>query len=165
MSIEIENEANAVFEFDYEEIIRKVIEYSLDYVKCPYETEVNVTLVSNEEIQKANAQFRNIDKATDVLSFPFIEYDTPGDFSHVEECTEEYFNPQTGELVLGDILLSADKIKEQALEYGHAQSRELGFLVAHSMLHLFGYDHIKEEEAKRMEKKQTEILDYLQIKR
>ena len=79
--------------------------------------------------------------------------------------TEDFFNPESGELILGDIILSVDKIIEQATSYGHSQQRELGFLVAHSMLHLFGYDHMQDEEREVMEEKQRDILNMLNLKR
>ena len=79
------------------------------------------------------------------------------DFDKLEE-QEDCFHPETGELLLGDIMISVEKVDSQAKEYGHSKERELGFLVAHSMLHLFGYDHIKEEERKCMEEHQEAIL-------
>ena len=89
----------------------------------------------------------------------------PSDFSHVEEAFEDCFNPESGELMLGDIILSVDKIREQAESYGHSQTRELAFLVAHSMLHLCGYDHEEECEREEMERKQREILELRGYKR
>ncbi len=83
----------------------------------------------------------------------------------MEDDSEDYFNPETGELLLGDIVISVEKVIEQAQKYGHSRERELAFLVAHSMLHLFGYDHIKESEREKMEKKQEEILKILGIER
>ena len=94
-----------------------------------------------------------------------IDYQIPSDFSHLEDDSEDYFNPETGELLLGDIVISVEKVIEQAQKYGHSRERELAFLVAHSMLHLFGYDHIKESEREKMEKKQEEILKILGIER
>ena len=92
------------------------------------------------------------------------EYPTPSDFSELEkEATA--FHPETGELLLGDIVISVEKVMEQAEKYGHSIERELGFLVAHSMLHLFGYDHMEENEAKKMEKKQEEILQKIGLTR
>ena len=108
---------------------------------------------------------RQIDNPTDVLSFPMCDFETPGDFSLLEETPEEYFNPDTGELMMGDIVISVEKVKEQAEKYGHSETRELAFLVAHSMLHLFGYDHMEEQEAKIMEEKQKEILEQMNILR
>ena len=84
---------------------------------------------------------------------------SPGDFDALEETPEEYFNPDTGELMMGDIVISVEKVKEQAEKYGHSEARELAFLVAHSMLHLSGYDHMEEEERKDMEAMQSEILE------
>lgn len=159
MTINIEYEAEKKLSIPYETIIRDVTEEALDYEHCPYEAEVNVVLTDNEEIQAVNREYRKIDAATDVLSFPMVDYETPSDFGHVEEAAEDYFNPETGELMLGDIMISVDKVEEQAEKYGHSQTRELAFLVAHSMLHLCGYDHMAEEERLIMEKKQQEILE------
>lgn len=165
MSVYIENEIGTEFDFDYEEVIKSVTDYALEYINCPYEAEINVTLTDNENIRVINNEYRQFDKATDVLSFPMIEYNEPGDFSVVEEQAEEYFDPDSGELVLGDIVISVDKVKSQAEEYGHSQKRELAFLVAHSMLHLFGFDHMVDEERTDMENRQREILDKLNITR
>lgn len=158
MTVNIEYEAEKVLNIPYEEIINKVMEEAVDYVGCPYEAEVNVILTDNKGIHQVNLEAREMDRPTDVLSFPTLEYEVPGDFSDFseEECYD--FNPDTGELMLGDIMISVDKVTEQAEAYGHSEERELGFLVAHSMLHLFGYDHMEEEERIVMEKKQEEIL-------
>ena len=158
MTINIEYEAEKKLELPYETIIEEVVAASLDYEKCPYEAEVNVVLTGNEEIRRINREFRQIDNATDVLSFPMGDYETPSDFERLEEQAEDYFNPETGELLLGDIVISVDKVEEQAEKYGHSKSRELAFLVAHSMLHLCGYDHMEEEKRAVMEQKQEEIL-------
>ena len=159
MTISIEYEAEKKLDLPYETIIRDVVEASLDYEKCPYEAEVNVILTDNEAIREINREQRRIDSATDVLSFPMVDYETPSDFDHVEEAVEDYFNPETGELMLGDIVISVEKVEEQAEKYGHSQTRELAFLVAHSMLHLCGYDHMEEDERLEMEERQRAILD------
>ena len=163
MTINIEYESEISLDIvDYEELINKVILKSLEVEECPYEIELNIILTDNENIQAINNRFRNIDKATDVLSFPMIEYESPSDFSDFEEeSADEYFNPETGELVMGDIMVSVEKLIEQAEDYGHSRARELGFLVAHSMLHLFGYDHVDDKEREIMETKQTNILNEL----
>lgn len=158
MTINIEYEAEKKLELPYEDIIRDIVEASLDYEECPYEAEINVVLTDNEGIREINRDYRQIDAPTDVLSFPMVDYETESDFGHVEDAVEDYFNPETGELMLGDIILSVDKVEEQAAKYGHSETRELAFLVAHSMLHLCGYDHMEEEERERMEQRQREIL-------
>lgn len=165
MTIIIEKEVTINFEFPEEEFIEKVILAAIDYIDCPYEAEVNVLFTDNEGIHEMNREYRDIDRPTDVLSFPMVEYDEPGNFDTLEENQADCFHPETGELLLGDIVLSYDKIKEQAKEYGHSELRELCFLVAHSMLHLFGYDHMEEEERKQMEQMQSEILSGLNILR
>lgn len=160
--IYIEKETEIPLDFDYETLIQAVIRYALDYEACPYEAEVNVVLTDNSSICEVNKEYRQKDRPTDVLSFPMLEYENPGNFEGLEE-SDEYFNPETGELVLGDIMISLEKVKEQAAEYGHSQERELGFLVAHSMLHLCGYDHMEPQERERMERRQSEILYHLGI--
>ena len=95
-----------------------------------------------------------------------IDYDIPGDFSIIEELPEEEcFDPDSGELLLGDIILSVEKIIEQAEAYGHSRERELGFLTAHSMLHLFGFDHMVDDERVDMERRQEEILESIGLRR
>lgn len=158
MHIEIEYSYEEKFIPDYEDIIRNVVETALDYEDCPYEAQVYVLLTDNAEIHQVNLEQRQIDRPTDVLSFPMVEYTHPADFSDLEEREPDAFHPESGELMLGDILISMDKVKEQAREYGHSEKRELAFLVAHSMLHLMGYDHMEEEERIVMEQKQEEIL-------
>lgn len=165
MMIEIEYEAEKRLALPYEDIIRQVILESMDFAGCPYEAEVSVLLTDDEGIREINREHRGIDAPTDVLSFPMGDYETPCDFEQLEDACEDYFNMETGELMLGDIVLSVDKICEQADKYGHSQERELAFLVAHSMLHLFGYDHMDDEERLVMEEKQEEILNRLGIHR
>ena len=164
MSIYIEKETDLELDFDYEELIKKVINYAVDYVNCPFEVEVNIVLTDDKNIHEVNKEFRDIDRPTDVLSFPMVEYSEPADFTRLEEDDMfDMFDPESGELLLGDIMLSVEKVFSQAEEYGHSQIRELGFLIAHSMLHLFGYDHMIEEERVIMEDKQKEIMDGLGI--
>ncbi|MBP3593377.1 MAG: rRNA maturation RNase YbeY [Lachnospiraceae bacterium] len=165
MTINIDKEVELAFTFDQDEYVEKVILAAMNFVDCPYEAEINVLFTDNAGIQEMNKEYRGIDRPTDVLSFPMVEYDIPGNFDFLEEEQGDCFHPETGELLLGDIVLSYDKIKEQALEYGHSELRELCFLVAHSMLHLFGYDHMEEEERAEMEQMQRDILNGLNILR
>ena len=165
MTSYVENETEAVFSFDIKEVADKVMEAVLESEGCPYEAIVNLVLTDNEGIRACNAQFRRIDEETDVLSFPNVEYDMPADFSRLEEDGADCFDPESGELILGDIMISVDKLKEQAVNYNHSEKREFAFLVAHSMLHLCGYDHMEKEEAAVMEKKQEEVLKTLGITR
>ena len=163
MTINIEYETEIELNLPYEDIIKSVINESIDYEKCPYEVEVNVILTDNREIHQINKDHRDVDSPTDVLSFPMVDYENPSDFEGIEDKTEDYFNPDTGELMLGDIVISVEKVIEQAEQYGHSTKRELAFLVAHSMMHLFGYDHMVPEEAAVMEAKQNEVLNNLNI--
>lgn len=150
---------------DVEATAELVIEAALNYIGCPYEAEINLLLTTDEDIQEMNRMFREMDKSTDVLSFPMLEYETPGDFSRFEEDSADAFNPESGELMLGDIVISKEKVLAQADAYGHSPRREFAFLIAHSMLHLFGYDHMEEDERTVMERKQREIMELVQIPR
>lgn len=165
MTFCVENEVDAVFPFPIEETAKKVIAGVLEWENCPYETEVNVLITDEEGIREYNRQYRDIDRATDVLSFPNVDYESPGDFSLVEENEMAYANPETGEIYLGDIILCKERIFSQAEEYGHSELREFSFLIAHSMLHLLGYDHMEQSEEKIMIEKQEKILDKLGITR
>lgn len=162
MTLLFEEEGALQLDLPCEELARKVVEAALDYVACPYEAEVNLLLTMNAEIQEMNQNFRQIDRATDVLSFPMVDYEEAGNFEFLEGA-DEYFHPESGELMLGDIVISKEKVLSQAEEYGHSIEREYAFLIAHSMLHLFGYDHMEEEERAVMEEKQEEILEQLKI--
>lgn len=163
MTIHLDYEATKQLSIDYEEIINRVIIGCLNYEDCPYETEISILLTDDNVIREINRQFRGIDKPTDVLSFPAVDYKLAGDFSDLEEDTGEYFNQETGELILGDIAISVDRALVQAEEYGHSITREIAFLTAHSMFHLMGYDHISDEERVALEEKQEEVLARLEI--
>ena len=162
LSLELETEFDV--DFDYKKVAEEVVEYALDYLECPYEAQVNLLITNNEEIRHINKEYRDIDRDTDVLSFPMIEYEEPGSFDSIDE-SGDFFDPDSGELVLGDIIICAGKVFDQAEEYGHSVKREFAFLITHSILHLTGYDHMNEGDAALMEEKQEIILDKLGIKR
>ena len=164
MTLIYEEEGALSLPIDCKKLAEEVIDAALDYVGCPYESEVNLLLTMNEQIQEMNANFRDIDRATDVLSFPMVDYEVPGEFDFLEE-RDDCFNPETGELVLGDIVISKEKVISQAEEFGHSIIREYAFLIAHSMLHLSGYDHMEEEERLEMERMQRELMEKLNILR
>lgn len=165
MTFCVENETGEEFPFSVEETGRLVAEAVLELEKCPYETSVNLVLTDSEGIRELNRESRGIDRETDVLSFPNVDFSRPGEFFIAEDREADYFDPDTGELLLGDICICVDKVREQAESYGHSLLREFAFLVAHSMFHLCGYDHMEEAEAAVMEKKQNEILNALGITR
>ena len=158
MNIYIENETDTRFDFkDPEQAIKEAVLAVAEDKALPDGLDVNVLIVSLQEIQSINEQSRGIDSATDVLSFPYYEYDEPGVFKgEIYEGEEN---------ILGDIMLCADKIISQAAEYGHSQRRELSFLVVHSMLHLLGYDHIEEAGRSLMEEEQRRFMQLLGISR
>ena len=136
---------------EYEEIINKVLDacYKKEHLEDS-KLIVTITLTIPEEIRKINKKFRNIDKATDVLSFPMFEKD---------ELEHKIKNREfTNEDILGDIVISIEKVKEQAKEFGHGFERELSYMVVHGFYHIMGYDHIEETDKKVMRQKEEEIL-------
>lgn len=165
MTSYVENETEQSFPFSEKETLDRVMEAVLTAEGCPYEATVSLLLTDGAGIRQYNAQYRDMDAETDVLSFPNLEFETPGDFSVAEETEADCFDPDSGELVLGDIILSVERVKSQAKEYGHSELREFAFLVAHSLFHLCGYDHMEEKEADRMEEKQEAVLAALGITR
>lgn len=157
----IENEQDEIkISKEIEEIIKTVIDASLAYENCDFDAEVSVTIVDNEAIREINKETRNIDRPTDVLSFPMLYFDENGDI------IDSDYDMDGDVLVLGDIVISAERAKEQAEEFGHSFRREIAFLTVHSMLHLLGYDHVDDPEGEKiMFAKQEEILDKLGITR
>lgn len=164
MTINIEEEVTPNFPFDHRELASQVITFALDHENFPFEAEISLTIVDNDAIREINRELRGIDAPTDVLSFPMIDYECAGDFSQVEH-SDDNFNPDTGEALLGDIVISAEKVFAQAESYGHSPKREYAFLIVHSVLHLLGYDHMTPDEAAFMENKQTDILNEMNILR
>lgn len=155
MTLLIDNRTDFEITEEFEKLFNDVVKESLRYEEFDPECEVSLSIVSNDEIQEINKQFREIDAPTDVLSFPLLTFEE-GEQADVNE---------NNEIMLGDIIISIDKAQAQAEEYGHGLRRELAFLTAHSMLHLMGYDHMEEEEQKEMFKKQDDILNNLGITR
>jgi len=159
MSVLIDNRQDIVkIDAKTEELVEKVVEKTLE-LEVEGDYEVSISFVDNNEIQKLNKQYRDKDTATDVLSFPLMEFeDTEEDYNNEEEYVQE-------DKLLGDIVISLERTEEQAKEYGHSFERELAFLVAHGMLHLLGMDHEDEDEEKEMIKKQDSVLELLNITR
>ena len=137
------------------EAVEKVCLETLKYEEFDEDCEISLSFVTNEEIHQINRQFRSVDAPTDVLSFPQLTF---------EEGEEADVN-ENGEIVLGDIIISVERAKEQAEEYGHGLKREIAFLTVHSMLHLLGYDHMEKDEEEDMFRRQKEILEIAGIPR
>lgn len=173
MTIYYDNQTDYEFDFDYKKVANDVITKTLLHEQFKYDVEVSITFVNEESIREINKEYRDLDKSTDVLSFPMIEYDS--DYSRISDRKEEMYdflidvidikNPDTDEIILGDIVLCVPVIINQAKEYNHSILREYAFLIVHSMLHLLGFDHIEEDERIIMENKQNQILESLSITR
>lgn len=152
-----------------EELVKELehtIEFTLKEEEVNIPFEISLLFVDNDEIREINNETRNIDKETDVLSFPMLDYPKDRVFKDVYknyEFDETYMDGE--ELVLGDIVLSLEKALEQSNEYNHSFKREASYLVVHSVLHLLGYDHMEEDEKKVMRKREEDILGKLDIKR
>ena len=152
-----------------EELVKELehtIEFALKEEEVNIPFEISLLFVDNDEIREINNETRNIDKETDVLSFPMLDYPKDRVFKDVYknyEFDETYMDGE--ELVLGDIVLSLEKALEQSKEYNHSFKREASYLVVHSVLHLLGYDHMEEDEKKVMRKREEDILGQLDIKR
>ena len=144
---------------DIIDTIKAVIIKTLEEEDCDFDAEVSVTIVDLAEIREINKSERNIDAPTDVLSFPMLEFDENGDIIDSE------FDMDGDKLLLGDIVICAERAKSQAEEYGHSFRREMAFLTVHSMLHLLGYDHMDKNEEKTMFARQEEILEMMGITR
>ncbi len=142
-----------------EEIIRNAVSMALEAENIIFDAEVSVTITDNEGIRGLNRQYRDIDKETDVLSFPMYEFETPAVFDEDELALEP------GAVMLGDIIISMDKVRAQAAEYGHSEIRELSYLTVHSTLHLLGYDHMTEEDKALMREHEEDIMNKLGIQR
>lgn len=162
----IEENTEFKTDFDKQKVAEDVVGEVLKKEGCPFEVEVDILITDSEEVREYNKEYRDIDKTTDVLSFPNIDWEAPADFENIdEEELEMSINPETELTILGEICLNKDRIISQAEEYGHSVKREYAFLIAHSMLHLLGYDHMEEGEAKVMEEKQDMYLSEIGITR
>lgn len=151
---------------DFISKISDVCDFALNEEGMILPYQISLLFVSNEEIREINLETRNIDRATDVLSFPMLDYEKGKVYKdiYIDFKFDETFKDGE-ELVLGDMVLSLERALEQSEEYGHSYEREVCYLVVHSILHLLGYDHMEEEEKKIMRKREEEILNKLDIKR
>lgn len=149
-----------------EKFLESIINFALHEEGVTCDAEVSVLLVDNDEIRSINSQHRNIDKVTDVLSFPMLDYYDGKVFK--EQYSGRNFDSSMmdgDELVLGDIVISLEKAEEQSKDYGHSFKRELSYLTIHSVLHLLGYDHMVEADKAKMRDREEKILLHFNISR
>ena len=153
-----ENEQDIIeFTPEHTSLIERVVKAALTEQGFDRDCFVSVTVVDNESIREINREHRDIDSATDVLSFPVLEFDENGDI--IDDSGDVY----EGKTILGDIVLSFQRAKEQSEEFGHSFEREVGFLVCHSVLHLLGHDHEDDEERAVMREHEEKILESLSL--
>lgn len=149
---------------ELEEKMTEIIEYTLSEEKVNIPYEVSIIFVDNDEIKLINSEQRGIDRTTDVLSFPMLDYEKDKYFKDMySDYKFEPYELDDGKLMLGDMALSLERAKEQCIEYGHSFIREVMYLTVHSMLHLLGYDHMQEDEKKIMRNREEEIMTKFNI--
>lgn len=165
MTFYVETECKETFPFSAQEAGARAAAQVLAQEGCPFPCDVNLLLTNDAEIRALNRQHRGIDEATDVLSFPALPFEAPAAFPGRDDPALSFADPDTGNVWLGDIVISVERALAQAEAYGHSPLREFSFLVVHSMLHLLGYDHMTEEEARVMEEHAERALNALQITR
>lgn len=161
--IEFSNDQE-LFQFNDEikDLINSSIDAALRFEGFKHNYEVSVVITDNAGIKNMNSQYRSIDRETDVLSFPLIEFCKNG---QIYEVSDDEINPETGNVMLGDIVISIEKASQQAMEYGHSFEREMAFLTVHSTLHLLGYDHMLRDEEIIMREKEEKILTSINLSR
>lgn len=171
MIFSVEREVKAEFSFDLTKLGKKVAEAVLREEEFPFlapdassAAQISLLLTDDEGIRGYNASYRGLDAPTDVLSFPSVTYERPADFLALD-AAEDVYDHDTECYALGDIVLNADRVRSQAMSYGHSVRREAAFLIAHSVLHLIGYDHETDAEREVMEQKQETVLNRLKITR
>ena len=153
-------------EQDLEETIKEIVDYTLKEEKVLIPYEVSIIFVDNEDIRTINNETRGIDRATDVLSFPMLDYKEKTVFKdNYLDYKFSLIDLDDGNLVLGDIVLSLERAKEQSEEFNHSFLREVCYLIIHSILHLLGYDHMEEDDKVIMRSREEEILSKFQINR
>lgn len=145
--------------------IKRLLQGALKYLGQPFsDIEMSLSIVSPEEIQRLNNDYRNVNSVTDVLSFPTFDNPTRQILSK-ETCPTDAINTATGKINIGDVIICLDRAKEQAISYGHSLKRELSFLALHGMLHLLGYDHVEPSDEQQMTQLQEKILNKMHLTR
>ena len=159
VKINIENEQDVKeVNGDLENLLQSVVKKALEYENIDENCEVNILLTDNESIREINNEQRNIDSATDVLSFPYLMTED----GELLVSEEDYYD---GYLQIGDIVISLERAQEQSIDFGHSYEREVGFLTCHSVLHLLGYDHEEDSEREVMRQKEEAVLVLLGLTR
>lgn len=163
----IDNRQNKIkFSKENQDILKKIIDYSLKEEGVNSEYEVSVILIDNETIKKINNENRNVDSITDVLSFPMLDYPQKKVYKDIYKDMkfgDIYLNE--GRIVLGDIAISLERAEQQRLEFGHSFIRECAYLSVHSVLHLLGYDHMETADKEIMRNREEEILNKFKLNR
>ena len=160
MNLSLFTECDTDFLPGYSKIAQDVCDVFFKRFPCPYDVQLSLYVVDDDTIKNANRECRGKDAVTDVLSFPNLPFDPLhiAEFDKISKNDADLFDPETEELIFGEIMICAARVYKQAEEYGHSNEREFAFLTAHSLLHLSGYDHEEEEDRLKMEEMQEDIL-------
>ena len=157
-----------VFDFDYKKLAKKISKKVFEIENIDYDISYNLSIVDKKDIKKINKEYRDINKITDVLSFPNIDFKKPSSFKNFikdDVYDVSIIDLTTDTIFIGDVVMCYDKIIEQSDMYNHSIKREYSFLLVHSLLHLLGYDHIDIKDERKMFKKQDDVLNSLNIYR
>ena len=168
LNITYDEKLDKVFGFNVENVTKKVLNKCNEVEKVPFDTSINVSIVNDSKIKKINKEERNIDKVTDVLSFPILDLKKTKDYKKFyknKKLNIEFLDLDTNTVLLGDVVINKNKVLSQSKLYNHSIKREYAFLLTHSFLHLVGYDHMKKNDEEKMCKEQEKILNNLKINR
>ena len=168
LNIDYDKKLDKVFDFNVENITKRVLMEAMIIEKVPFDISINVDIVADKKIKNINKQERNIDKVTDVLSFPVVNFKRPATYNlfyNNKKIDIDYLDLDTNTVFLGDIVINKNRVLSQSKLYNHSIKREYAFLLTHSFLHLVGYDHMKKNDEERMCKEQEKVLTKLKIYR
>lgn len=166
LNIDYDKSLDEIFDFNVENVTKKVLNECNEVEKVPFDTSINVSIVNDSKIKRINKEERNIDKVTDVLSFPVLDLKKPKDYKKFyknKKLDLEFLDLDTNTVLLGDIVINKNKVITQSKAYNHSIKREYAFLLTHSFLHLIGFDHMKKIDEEKMCIEQEKILNKLKI--
>ena len=168
INIDYDKKLDKVFAFNVENLTERILAEAMLIEKVPFDISINISIVADKKIKNINKEERNIDKVTDVLSFPVVEYKKPATYNVFyknKKLDIDYLDLDTNTVFMGDIVINKNRVLSQSKLYNHSIKREYAFLLTHSFLHLVGFDHMKKIDEEKMCKEQEKILTKLKISR
>ena len=168
INIDYDKKLDKVFAFNVENLTERILAEAMLIEKVPFDISINISIVADKKIKNINKEERNIDKVTDVLSFPVVDLKKPATYNSFyknKKIDIDYLDLDTNTVFLGDIVINKNRVLSQSKLYNHSIKREYAFLLTHSFLHLVGFDHMKKIDEEKMCKEQEKILTKLKISR